>query len=256
MKVLVCIKQVPDSTVRVAVDPGGTSIVTAGMVWSISPNDEFAIEMALTLKDQDPATMVEVVTVGPKRSVDALRHALAMGCDDASVVLEDEPLGALAVARILAAFVTEKAPDLVLCGRQAADDDQGFVGPALAELLGYPHVSMLTNLRATDDGVEFEKEVEGGHEIWTASFPVVGVVHKSAREPRYPSLPKILKAKRAVVPERDIASFGVDLESPTVEILTMVPPPARGGGHIYRDGDVRKTSNEIARLLRDERKVL
>ena len=256
MKILVCLKQVPDSTVRVAVDHGGTGIVESGMVWSISPNDEFAIEMALTLKDQDPDTTVEGVTIGPERSRDALRHALAMGCDDATLVLEEEPLGGLAVARVLAAVVADRAPDLVLCGRQAADDDQGFVGPALAEFLGYPHLSMLTDLQPSGDGIKFVREVEGGHEVWTAAFPVVGIIHKSVREPRYPSLPRILKAKRAAVPELAVASIGADLHSPRSEVVEMVPPPPRGDGRIFRGGDVRETAEEIVRLLRDERKVL
>src|SRR5437899_9056411 len=125
MKLLVCLKQVPDSTMRLKVAPDGQSIVTEGITWSISPYDEYAIEMALERKDADPATTVSVVTVGPARSRDALRQALAMGCDDATLVVADQPLSGLAVARALAKVVQDAKPDLVLCGKQASDDDQG-----------------------------------------------------------------------------------------------------------------------------------
>ena len=134
MKILVCVKQVPDSTVRVKVAAGTKTIVTEGVTWAISPYDEYAIELALEHKDANPGTTVSVVTVGPARARDALRQALAMGCDDATLVTgsEAETLGGLATARALAKVVDESKPDLVLCGKQASDDDQGFVGQTLA----------------------------------------------------------------------------------------------------------------------------
>src|SRR5205809_2674131 len=193
MKILIPIKQVPDSTVRVKVGADGKSIATEGITWSISPSDEYAIEMALERKDADASTTVSVVTVGPARSRDALRQALAMGCDDASLVLAEEPLSDLAVARALAKVALETKPDLVLCGKQASDDDQGFVGPALAEALGWPHVSVVTKIAPSAGGTEIWKETEGGHEVWRASGAAVLTVQKSAKEPRYPSLPGIMK---------------------------------------------------------------
>src|SRR3989442_13754320 len=132
MKILIPLKHAPDSTGGVSVAPDGKSIKTEGITWSISPYDEYAIEMALERKDADPSTVVSVVTVGPARSRDALRQALAMGCDEASIVIADEAVTPLAVARVLAKVVEESKPDLVLCGKQASDDDQGFIGPALA----------------------------------------------------------------------------------------------------------------------------
>src|SRR2546428_461286 len=194
MRVLVCLKQVPDSTVRVKPASDGKSIATEGVTWSISPYDEYAIELALERKDADPSTVVSVVTVGPPRSRDALRQALAMGCDDATLVMSEHELPALDVAKALAKVASELGPDVVLCGKQASDDDQGLVGPALGEALGWPHVGMLTKLVPTSGGVELWREVEGGHEVWIATPPVVGLVHKSEKEPRYPSLPGIMKA--------------------------------------------------------------
>ena len=256
MKILIPLKQVPDSTVRVKVAPDGRSVVTEGITWSISPYDEYAIEMALERKDADASTTVSVVTVGPARSRDALRQALAMGCDDASLVLAEEPLSDLAVARALAKVALETKPDLVLCGKQASDDDQGFVGPALAEVLGWPHVSMLTRLVPAEGGVELWREVEGGHEVWKASFPVLGTAHKSEKEPRYPSLPGIMKAKKKEIPERPVGSLGADLGGPRLEIVALETPPARGGGKILKDGDMKAVAEQLATLLRDEAKVL
>src|SRR5213593_1759547 len=224
LKILIPLKQVPDSTVRVKVAPDGTSIVTEGVTWSISPYDEYAIEMALERKDADPSTVVAVVTVGPARSRDALRQALAMGCDEASLVTADSA-APLTIARALAKVVHDAKPDLVLCGKQASDDDQGFVGPALAEVLGWPHVSMLTRIAPSDGAIELWREVEGGHEVWKAPVPVLGTVHKSEKEPRYPSLPGIMKAKKKEIPERPLSALGVELSAPAPQILSMEPPP-------------------------------
>ena len=253
MRFLVCVKQVPDSTTRVKVAPDGTGIVTDGLTWSISPYDEYAIELALEHKDGAADTVVSVITVGGARAKDALRQALAMGCDDATLVTGDgvEALGPLGIADALRGAVDELKPDLVLCGKQASDDDQGFVGPALAEALGWPHVSQVT--RVEPQSKEIWKETEGGHEVWKASGGVVLTVQKSEKDPRYPSLPGIMKAKKKEIPERPIAGVADPVK---IEIVTLEPPPARGGGKIFKDGDTKAHAAELAKLLRDEAKVL
>jgi len=257
MRYLVCIKQVPDSTVRVKIGPDGRSVATEGITWSISPYDEYAIELALERKDADPSTVVSVVTVGPARSRDALRQALAMGCDDATLVSGPEDLAGLDVAKALAAVVTELKPDVVLCGKQASDDDQGLVGPALAETLGWPHVGMLTKAVPAGNGIELWREVEGGHEVWKATPPVVGLVHKSEKEPRYPSLPGIMKAKKKEIPEKDLAGLGVTPGAAKMEIVAMEPPPQRGGGKIFKlDGDPKGVAEQVAKALHEEAKVI
>src|SRR4029077_5939086 len=197
MRFLICIKQVPDSTTRVKIAPDGKAIATDGVTWSISPYDEYAIELALEHKDSAPDTVVSVVSLGGPRTKDALRQALAMGCDDATLITGEgaDALGPLGIANALKAAVDNLKPDLVLCGKQASDDDQGLVGPALAEALGWPHVGMLTRLKIAADGIDFWRGVEGGYEVWKPTPPVVGLVHKSDKEPRYPSLPGIMKAK-------------------------------------------------------------
>ncbi|HVR88097.1 MAG TPA: electron transfer flavoprotein subunit beta/FixA family protein [Candidatus Limnocylindria bacterium] len=255
MKILVCLKQVPDSTTRVKVAPDGKSVVTDGVTWSISPYDEYAIELALEHKDAAGDTVVGVVTAGGARSKDALRQALAMGCDEASLVTGDAvgSLGALGTAAALRSAVLDLRPDLVLCGKQASDDDQGSVGPALAEALGWPHVSVVTKFAAVDGGLQIWKETEGGHEIWKAPGQVLLTVQKSEKEPRYPSLPGIMKAKKKEIPERPADA---PQDAATIEVLSMEPPPARGGGKIFKDGDVRAHATELATLLRDEAKVL
>ncbi len=256
MKILVCLKQVPDSTVRVKVAPDGRSIMTEGITWAISPYDEYAIEVALERKDADPATTVSVVAMGPARSRDALRQALAMGCDDATLVTAAEEVGGLTAARALAALVAERKPDLVLCGKQASDDDQGLVGPALAEALGLPHVAMVTKLEPADGGAHVTKEVDGGHEVWKAPFPSVLLVHKSEKEPRYPSLPGIMKAKKKEIPEVALATLLGDAAAlPAVAITRLEQPPARGGGKILT-GAMAEIATQLATLLRDEAKVL
>ena len=257
MRILVCLKQVPDSTVKVKVGSDGKSIATEGVTWSISPYDEYAIELALERKDADATTIVSVVTVGPARSRDALRQALAMGCDDATLVTAPEDIAGLDVAQALAAIAKEMKPDVVLCGKQASDDDQGFVGPALAEMLGWPHVGMLTKAIAAGNDVELWREVEGGHEVWKATPPVVGLVHKSEKEPRYPSLPGIMKAKKKEIPEKDLASLGVTASGTQIEIIAMAPPPQRGGGRIFKlDGDAKAVAEQVAKALHEEAKVI
>ena len=257
MRFLVCLKQVPDSTVKLKVGSDGKSIATEGVTWSISPYDEYAIELALERKDADPTTIVSVVTVGPARSRDALRQALAMGCDDATLVTAPEDLAGLDVAKALAAVVKELSPDVVLCGKQASDDDQGLVGPALAEMLGWPHVGMLTKAVPAGGDVELWREVEGGHEVWKATPPVVGLVHKSEKEPRYPSLPGIMKAKKKEIPEKTIESLGVTPTAQRVEVLSMEPPAQRGGGKIFKlDGDAKGVAEQVAKALHEEAKVL
>jgi len=253
VRILICVKQVPDSTTRVKVAPDGRSVVTDGVTWSISPYDEYAIELALEHKDTAPDTVVSVITVGGPRTKDALRQALAMGCDDATLVTGADALGPLGIANALKSAVDDLKPDLVFCGKQASDDDQGFVGPALAEALGWPHVAVVTRFAPGDGGTEIWKEVEGGHEVWTASGPAVLTVQKSAKDPRYPSLPGIMKAKKKEIPERPVAG----VEDPVkIEIVKLEPPPARGGGKIFKDGDTKAHAAELAMLLRDEAKVL
>jgi electron transfer flavoprotein beta subunit len=258
VKILVCIKQTPDSTVRVKVGSDGRSIDAAGVTWAISAYDEYAVELALEHKDRDKESTVTVVSLGPTRSRDSLRQALAMGADDAVLITggSAESLPPLAVARALAKVVEEAKPDLVLCGRQASDDEQGFVGPALAEVLGWPHVPTVTKFAAADGGLDAWKEIEGGHEVWRASGPVVLTVQKSEKEPRYPSLPGIMKAKKKEIPEKEPASLGIDLAAPVIEIVKMEPPPARGAGKIIKDGDAKAAAAQLAKLLRDEAKVL
>lgn len=258
MKILVCVKQVPDSTVRVKVGADKRSIATDGITWAISPYDEYAIELALEHKDGNPGTTVSVVTLGPARARDALRQALAMGCDDATLVTgaDAENLGGLAVARALAKVIEEAQPDLVLCGKQASDDDQGFVGQAIAETLGWPHVATVTKFAGVNGGTEIWREAEAGHEVWKASGPAVLTVQKSEKDPRYPSLPGIMKAKKKEIPEKDLASLGSDLAGPTLEIVSMEPPPARKAGRVMKDGDVKAMAAELAKLLRDEAKVV
>ena len=258
MKLLVCVKQVPDSTVRVKVGADKRSIATDGITWAISPYDEYAIELALEHKDGNPGTTVSVVTLGPARARDALRQALAMGCDDATLVTgaDAEALSGLATARALAKVIEEAQPDLVLCGKEAADTQDGFIGHALGEILGWPSVGSVEGFALVDGRVEIKKATEGGHEVWKASGPAVLTVQKSEKDPRYPSLPGIMKAKKKEIPEKDLAALGSDLGGPALETISMEPPPSRKAGTVMKDGDAKAMAAELAKLLRDEAKVV
>jgi len=254
MKIVACVKQVPDSTTKIKVAADARSIVTDGVTWSISPYDEYAVELALEHKDGDPATVVSAVSVGPARAKDALRQALAMGCDDATLITGEgaESASAGDISAALKGAIDLLKPDLVVCGKQASDDDQGLVGPALAALLGWPHVALVTKFAAAAGGIEIWTEVEGGHEVWKATGPVVLTVQKSAKEPRYPSLPGIMKAKKKEIPEHAF----VAADGPRIEILKLEPPPQRGAGKILKDGDPAALATQLVTLLRDEAKVL
>src|SRR5207237_616452 len=239
-------RPVPGPRARSPLAPDGQPIKSGGVTWSLAAYDQHAIAMAPERKDAAASTVVAVVTVGPARSRDALRQALAMGCDEASLVVAEETVAPLAVARALAKVVEEAKPDLVLCGKQASDDDQGFIGPALAEVLGWAHVATITKIVPADGAAELWREVEGGHEVWKAKLPALATVHKSEKEPRYPSLPGIMKAKKKEIPERAFASLNVDSSAPALEIVAMEPPPARGAGKILKDGDAKQTAQQLA----------
>ena len=254
MRIVACVKQVPDSTTRIKVGADARSVVTDGITWSISPYDEYAVELALEHKDGDAATTVSVVSVGPARAKDALRQALAMGCDDATLITGEgaESASATDIAAALKSAIDDLGPDVVVCGKQASDDDQGLVGPALAQLLGWPHVALVTKFAVTDGGALAWKEVEGGHEVWKATGPVVLTVQKSPQEPRYPSLPGIMKAKKKEIPERPFVAGN----GPGTLIVKLEPPPQRGAGKILKDGDPAALAIQLVALLRDEAKVL
>jgi electron transfer flavoprotein beta subunit len=250
MNMLVCVKQVPDTESRIKIAADKKSIDTGDINWILNPYDEFAVEEAIQIKEKNEGTTVTVISVGPERSVSAIRNALAMGVDEAILVkTEDIYIDSLAVAKALATVIKDLQYDLILFGRQAVDDDSLQVGPMVSELLGLPCVTFISELNLEGDKARTKRDVEGGTEVIEASLPAVFTAEKGLNEPRYPALRGIMMAKRKTIDEKQ-----VEIESPKIEIKNIEYPPAREGGKIVGEGV--DAVPELVRLLREEAKVI
>ena len=259
MKIVVCVKQVPDTETRVQIAPEGSAIVESDVNWIVSPYDEFAIEEALKIKEAQGGEVV-VVTVGPDRALSALRTGLAMGADSAVHVKDALLDGAdtLATARALAGAVKTLAPfDLVLCGQQGMGGDNSQVPGLLAEMLDLPQVTVAVKLDVQDGKAVVEREIEGARETWETSLPAVISAQKGLNEPRYASLKGIMQAKKKPITALDAAGVGLDAASaaPKVKVTAMELPPARPSVNMI-EGEPDAQAAELIRLLADEAKVL
>jgi len=259
MKIIACIKQVPDTETKIRVRPEGDGIVEDGVNWIVSPYDEFAVEEALRLKEKHGGEVV-VVSLGPDRVQSAIRSALAMGADSA-VHLKDaafDGLDTLGTARVLAAAIrTIEGWDLVLTGQQGVGGDNSQVPGLLAELLDVPQVTMAVKLEVEGAQAKVEREIEGAHESWEVQLPAVVSAQKGLNEPRYASLKGIMAAKKKKVEVLDAAGLGLaaDALAPQAKLVSMELPPPRPSVHMI-EGDPAAQSRELLRLLREEAKVL
>jgi electron transfer flavoprotein beta subunit len=259
MKIVVCLKQVPDTETRVQVAPEGNAIVESDVNWIVSPFDEFAIEEALKIKEAQGGEVV-LVTVGPDRALSALRTGLAMGADSAVHVKDPVLDGAdtLATARALAGAIKTLTPfDLVLCGQQGVGGDNSQVPGLLAEMLDLPQVTVAVKLEVQDGKAVVEREIEGARETWETSLPAVVSAQKGLNEPRYASLKGIMAAKKKPVEVLDAAGVGLDAAAaaPRVRVTAMELPPPRPAVAMI-EGDPGAQATELVRLLADEAKVL
>src|SRR3989454_1763547 len=236
MKILVAIKQVPDTATQVKIGADGKTIDTTGITWIVSPYDEFAVEEALRIKEKRGQGEVVAVTLGPERAKEALRSCLAMGADRAIHVNDPALDGAdtLTAATVLAAVVKQEAPALVLCGRQAIDDDMGAVGAQLAEVLGWPCLSWVMEEAISEDGarVRAGRQVEGGLEVFDAPLPLVLTAQKGMNEPRYPTLKGIMGAKKKEVKDIKLADLGLAAATRELEVVGLEALPPRPPGRI------------------------
>ncbi len=249
MKIVVCIKRVPDTEARIKIADDRTSIDPTGVKFVISPYDEFALEAALRLKEAKGEGEVVVITVGEAASAEQLRSALAMGADRA-VLLQGQPtLDGSATARALAAEIQAIGPDLVLCGMKAVDDDQQQVGSMLAEYAGLPSVSVVDEFELRDGKATCHREIEGGVEIVEVALPAVITMTKSKQEPRYPSLKGIMAAKKKPLDEK-----AAQLPASRVQVRELAYPAQRPAGRIVGQG--ADAVGELVRLLKEEAKVL
>lgn len=255
MKIAVCIKQVPATDTRLKIGASGVSIDYADVTMVLNPYDEIAVEAALKLKEAHGGETV-VVTLGPDKALEALRTSLAMGIDKAIHVTTGEVTGAdsFMTARALAAVLKREPYDVILFGKQAVDDDNGAVGIQVAECLGFPHVSMVTRIQMSADGKQgiFDREIEGGVEVVECSLPIVLTAQKGLNEPRYPSLPGIMKAKSKPMEKIDGAAF---LGENSISWEEVILPPIRKAGQLFQ-GDSPSSVETIVKYLREELKVL
>jgi electron transfer flavoprotein beta subunit len=251
VKILVPAKRVPDPNSTIKVKPDGSGIVTDGLKWVINPFDEIAIEEALRIKEKISGSEVLLVGIGSKASSEQLRTGLAMGADRAMLVVTEEALDSLAVARVLQKIVTDEKADLVLMGKQAIDADSNQAGQMLAELLGWPQATFASKVELSGDqkSAKVTREVDGGLEVLEVPIPAIITADLRLNEPRYASLPGIMKARKKELKEVPLATVGVDT-APRLKVLKMDPPPKRQGGRKV------ETVQDLVNALHSEAKVI
>lgn len=230
MKILVPVKRVVDANVKVRVKADGSGIDFANVKMAMNPFCEIAVEAALRLKEAGQASDVVVVSVGSEKSSETLRTGLAMGADRGILVKTDAPrIEPLAVAKILKAVIAAEAPGLVILGKQAIDDDANQTGQMLAALLGWPQATFASKIVLSAESVEVAREIDGGTETLRLTLPAVITTDLRLNEPRYASLPNIMKAKKKPLDETTPEALGVDV-TPRLNILKITEPPRRSGG--------------------------
>ena len=229
MKILVPVKRVIDYNVKPRVKLDGTGVDLANVKMSMNPFDEIAVEEAIRLKEKGAASEIVVVSVGPQKAQDTLRTALAMGADRAILIQTDEEVEPLAVAKLLKAVMDEEQPGIVLLGKQAIDDDSNQTGQMLAALSGRPQGTFASKVEVKGDSVEVTREVDGGLETVSLKLPAIVTTDLRLNEPRYASLPNIMKAKTKPMANKTPADYGVDI-TPRLTTLKVEEPAKRQAG--------------------------
>ena len=235
MKVMVPVKRVLDYNVKPRVKADGTGVDLANVKMSMNPFDEIAVEEAIRLKDKG-VTEIVVVSIGEQKSQETLRTALAMGADRAILVVSEDKVEPLGVAKLLKAIVADENPDLIILGKQAIDDDNNQTGQMLAGLMGVGQATFASKVELTADSVTVTREVDGGAETETLNLPAIITVDLRLNEPRYASLPNIMKAKSKPMAQKTPADYGVDV-APRLTTLKVVEPAKRSAGVKVADVD-------------------
>ena len=264
MNIIVCLKQVPDTETQIKVRSGGKSIVTDDIKWVMNPYDEYGVEEALRIKEKFGGE-VTVVGLGPKRVTESIRTALAMGADK-GILVSDEALegsDSLAVAKVLAAAIKELDYDLIFSGQRGVDDDMGVVGANIAEFLDIPQLSVIDKVEVAEDGksVKVNRPIEGSILVIESPLPALITTQKGLNEPRYASLPGIMKAKKKPFDEKTLSDLGLDAAefgegARKVKVLKITPPPAREAGKLVEGETPQEKAAGLAKLLHDEAKVI
>jgi len=249
MKILVPVKRVVDYNVKIRVKADGSGVELANVKMSMNPFDEISVEEALRLKEAGKADEVVVVSVGPQQAQETCRTALAMGADRAILVKTDDLVEPLAVAKILKGVVDEENPGLVIVGKQAIDDDSNQTGQMLSALLGWSQASFASKLEIDGDKATVTREIDGGLQTINVSMPTILTTDLRLNEPRYASLPNIMKAKKKPLDEKAPSDYGVDT-APRLKVLETTEPPTRQAGVIV--GSVA----ELVDKLKNEASVI
>ncbi len=249
MKILVPVKRVVDFNVKIRVKPDGSGVELANIKMSMNPFDEIAVEEAIRLKEAGKATEIVAVSIGPQQASETIRTALAMGADRGILVKTDGPVEPLAVAKILKGIVEAEQPGLVIMGKQAIDDDCNQTGQMLAALLNWSQGTFASKLAIDGDSVTVTREVDGGLQTVKLKAPAIITTDLRLNEPRYASLPNIMKAKKKPIDEKAPGDYGVDVK-PRLEILKTAEPPGRQSG--VKVGSVA----ELVGKLKDEAGVI
>ena len=259
MKILVMIKQVPDTATQVKIAGDAKTIDAAGITWIVSPYDEYALEEALRIKEKRGQGEVVAVSLGPDRVKEALRSCLAMGADRAIHLLDAgwDSADTLMTARALAAVIKQEGPALAFFGRQAIDDDMASVGGQVAEFLGWPCASWIMEEAVDEAGktVRVGRQVEGGLELFDLPLPAVVSAQKGLNEPRYPTLKGIMGAKKKEIRDVKAADLGIMQEPPALSVLRLEALPPRPPGRII-PGEPAEAVKELVRALREDAKAI
>src|SRR3954449_338330 len=229
MKILVPVKRVVDKDIKIRVKADGSGVELANVKMSMNPFDEIAVEEAIRLKEAGKATEIIAVSIGPQQAGETIRTALAMGADRGILVKVDGTVEPLAVAKILKGIVAEEKPGLVILGKQAIDDDSNQTGQMLAALLGWPQGTFASKLALEGESVTVMREVDGGLQTIKLKGPTIVTTDLRLNEPRYASLPNIMKAKKKPIADKTAADYGVDV-APRLEVLKVSEPPKRQAG--------------------------
>jgi electron transfer flavoprotein beta subunit len=249
MKILVAVKRVVDFNIKVRVKSDGSGVELANVKMSMNPFDEIAVEEAIRLKEQGKATEIIAVSIGPAQASETIRTALAMGADRGILVKTDTPPEPLAVAKILKAVAAEETPGLILLGKQAIDDDSNQTGQMLAALLGWPQGTFASKVVIDGSEILVTREVDGGLQTVRLKSPAIVTTDLRLNEPRYASLPNIMKAKKKPIADKTPESYGVDVK-PRLEIVRTGEPSGRKAG--VKVGSVA----ELVAKLKDEAGVI
>jgi len=249
MKILVTVKRVVDYNVKIRVKPDGSGVELANVKMSMNPFDEIAVEEALRLKEAGKASEIVVVSIGPAKAEETLRTGLAMGADRAVLVETDDAVEPLAVAKILKGVIEAEQPGLVITGKQAIDDDSNQTGQMLSALLGWPQATFASKVEIGDGSAKVTREVDGGLQTIEVKLPAVVTTDLRLNEPRYASLPNIMKAKKKPLDKKTPADLGVDT-APRLKVLKTEEPGGRKAGVKV------KTVAELVDKLKNEAGVL